>query len=326
MLVEKISIDKIGELEICIKEDGTFYTISDSNKNFEFILVFRQLDSQLISNIIYHHSSVGNTIWTYDFKLSHICDYFHSDIHPGFKIEIYDKNDNDRKDKIFEKYFHKSKRYKCLDLKSFDIDYPPFYLFFNQPDFISSFTLNSNDVVYDLGANVGAFALASSNYNVKQIYAFEPNNKTFTCLKENCDRYARNVQCFNKAISSDFNTFYHDCNISSQEFGYYGFDKNFKEGYEIVNTINLEKFVYVNNLELPTYIKVDIEGHEYDFFENTSEDFFKNTHTIFLEFHHNNGTNLKKIINKLINLNFKLKIKSESVLETPMNTVFFYKK
>jgi len=316
---DTIYLEKFGKLTINISDDGVFQTINDGSINCEFLITLRSLDSNLISNVMYHHCTVGYDLWTYNNPIYYIQNILKK-IHPGFSIEIHDVNTNDL---LFSKNYHGVKRFRCLDLKSKDDDitYPSFHTFFYDDYFLDNFNIKDGDVVYDMGANIGAFSIACSNYNVKKIYAFEPHPEIFDHLSYNLDKYGKNATSFNKAIAGTF---------SKVKFG----TKETTVGSSIsdngtfeVDTINLEKFVASNNLELPTYLKIDIEGAEYDFFENTSDDFFKNVRSIFFEFHHNNGSNVLKIIDRFKNLGYTLSHK-ENALDhnlSHMNTIYLNK-
>ena len=224
---------------------------------------------------------------------------------------------------MFSKNYHGSKKFKCLDLKSKDgdITYQPYHTFFNDDYFLDNFKIKDNDVVYDLGANIGAFSIACSNYNVKKIYAFEPHPEIFGYLSYNLGEYGKNATTFNNAIDSTFKKVKFGTTESTVG------SKISDTGTFEVDAINLEKFVANNNLELPTYFKIDIEGAEYMFFENTSDDFFKNVHSIFFEFHNNNGTNVLKIINRFKNLGYNVN-HIENALDhnlSHMNTIYINK-
>ena len=316
---DTIYLEKFGKLTINISDDGIFQTINDGSINCEFLITLRSLDSNLISNVMYHHCTVGYDLWTYNNPIYYIQNIVKK-IHPGFSIEIHDVITNDL---LFSKNYHSAKKFRCLDLKSKDGDvtYPSYHTFFYDDHFLDNFNIKDGDVVYDMGANIGAFSIACSNYNVKKIYAFEPHPEIFDHLSYNLDRYGKNATSFNNAIAGTF---------SKVKFG----TKKTTVGSSIsdngtfeVDPINLEKFVSSNNLELPTYLKIDIEGAEYDFFENTSDDFFKNVRSIFFEFHHNNGSNVSKIIDRFKNLGYTLSHK-ENALDhnlSHMNTIYLNK-
>lgn len=315
-ILDKIHLNDFGELIIEITNDGIFSTKNNSSVNYEFYIVIKSLDSNLTSHLMYHHCPIGYDLWTYNNNIF----YINEENHPGICIEIYDKTN---KELIFSKNYHNSKKYRCLELESkrFDVTYPSYHTFFNDTYFLQNFKIKDDDIVYDLGANIGAFSIACSNYNVKKIYAFEPHPEIYGCLNYNLNRYGKNCTTFNNAISDDFKT----VKFGSSDSTVASSIKD--DGTFEVESINLEKFVYKNNLDLPTYLKLDIEGAEYDFFENTSDEFIKNVHSIFFEFHNNNGSNLSKIINRLVNLGYKIN-HTENALDynmSHMNTVYFNK-
>lgn len=325
-LSDIVKTNDLGELIFVFKDDGTFITYTSYDINVECIIVFVSLDCKLTSNIMYHHCEIGKNTWVYDSKIDFISSFFNGD-HPGFRIEIYDKSFNK---KLFEKNYHSVKKFRCINLVSNRkyCLYSSYYTFFYEDHFLKNFSIKDGDVIYDLGANIGAFSIACSNYNIKKIYAFEPNEECFNFLEKNVSIYGENVQCFNKAISNDFKKVLfggEDASAIGQSILNI-YDENIKFKQEI-EAINLEKFVLNNNLELPTYLKIDIEGSEYDFFENTSNEFFKNTHSIFLEFHNNDGKNVRKIVDRLKNLNYKLTCEDSAFNHTinNMNTLYFVK-
>ena len=264
-ILDKIHLNDFGELIIEITNDGIFSTKNNSSVNYEFYIVIKSLDSNLTSHLMYHHCPIGYDLWTYNNNIF----YINEENHPGICIEIYDKTN---KELIFSKNYHNSKKYRCLELESkrFDVTYPSYHTFFNDTYFLQNFKIKDDDVVYDLGANIGAFSIACSNYNVKKIYAFEPHPEIYGCLNYNLNRYGKNCTTFNNAISDDFKT----VKFGSSDSTVASSIKD--DGTFEVESINLEKFVYKNNLDLPTYLKLDIEGAEYDFFENTSDEFIKN--------------------------------------------------
>lgn len=318
-LTDTFYIEKFGNITINISDDGTFQTVNDNNINCEFLITIRSLDSNLISHLMYHHCPVGYNSWTYNHRLFYIKEVFDK-IHPGFSIEINDVNNNDI---LYSKNYHGSKKFRCLDLKSKsgDITYPPYHTFFNDEYFLDNFKIKDDDVVYDLGANIGAFSIACSNYNVKKIYAFEPHPEVFECLSYNLNRYGKNATIFNNAIDSTFKKVKFGTTESTVG------SKISDTGAFEVDAVNLEKFVTNNNLELPTFLKIDIEGAEYTFFESTSNDFFRNVHGIFFEFHYNDGANVSKIINRFENLGYKLSHR-ENALDhnlSHMNTIYLNK-
>lgn len=316
---DRVSVPNFGELTINVCENGTFSTINDFSINFEFIIVIKSLDTSLITHVMYHHCPVGYNTWTYNNKLYFIKDIINKK-HPGFSIEIYD---NSMQTLLLSKNYHGTKNFVCLDLRSkhLDVTYPPYHTFFYDENFKNNCVIKDNDIVYDLGANIGVFSLYCSNFNVKKIYAFEPHPEVLPFITYNLYKYGKNVKIFNKAISDKFETVKFD-------------NREFTVGSSItengkfeVDAVNLEEFVLNNNLELPTFLKIDIEGAEYVFFENTSDNFFKNVRSIFFEFHHNDGVNVLKIVERFKKLGYEINHEPNAFDQnlSHMNTVYFNK-
>jgi FkbM family methyltransferase len=319
---DRVSVPNFGELTINVCENGTFSTINDFSINFEFIIVIKSLDTSLITHVMYHHCPVGYNNWTYNNELYFIKDIINKK-HPGFSIEIYD---NSMQTLLLSKNYHGTKNFVCLDLRSkhLDVTYPPYHTFFYKENFKNKCDVRDNDVIYDLGANVGAFSLYCSNFNIKKIYAFEPNPEVVPYLTENLNKYGKNTTVFDKAVLTEFKTVKLGSVESDSNTGGYFIADN---GTIEVESINLESFVLKNNLELPTYLKIDIEGSEYDFFEKTSDDFFKKVRCIFLEFHNNDGKNILKIVERFKKMGYEI-YHEPNALDykiSHMNTIYFKK-
>ncbi|GAA0137516.1 hypothetical protein YSY43_43570 [Paenibacillus sp. YSY-4.3] len=116
--------------------------------------------------------------------------------------------------------------------------------------------ISPDAVVYDIGANLGNHALYfSKKTRAKSIYAFEPADINFSLLEKNCmDNDCDNVQIFNVAIGSKEDKA--NMNISLDNLGqsYVTLEST---GDTVVKT--LDSF---NDIEQPTFIKIDVEGYE----------------------------------------------------------------
>ena len=102
------------------------------------------------------------------------------------------------------------------------------------------------------------------------------------------------------------------------------------QGIIEVQGINLEEYVIENMLPLPTVLKVDIEGSEYEFFENTSDAFFENTTQMILEFHNNSSgiaklDEINKIIKRFLNLGYSVQMKEGDSIDNDMFTILITK-
>ena len=177
-----------------------------------------------------------------------------------------------------------------------------------------------------------------------------------TVVKNKYESFITIIQCFEYFISHLLlKTFEHNSNVhifdlaitdQNKSINFYELTENtgnslveipkenrigdiFK-GITQVQGINLEEYVIKNMLPLPTLLKVDIEGSEYDFFENTSDAFFSNTNQIIVEFHHNiEGTSkldkIQYIIKRFLNLGYKIQVKEGDSIDNDMFTILLTK-
>jgi len=139
-------------------------------------------------------------------------------------------------------------------------------------DFYQSHLLKSNDVVLDLGSTTGDFCvLASKKVGPGgKIIAVEPNPNDYEILQENIRR--------NKCL-----------NVTSLNIGAAA-----KRGLEVINfrgttfTFKADTLDNILNTLLNAgnidFIKMDIEGYEYDVVES-SIDIFRRARVVCLEFH-----------------------------------------
>ena len=116
---------------------------------------------------------------------------------------------------------------------------------------------NPQHIIYDVGANIGVYttALATSGAT---IYAFEPNPRNFSLLKQNTAGLS-NVHCQQIAIGNAYGTTFID-----------DFDPAVPGNYGTMSTKNklgigveLTALDYLS-IPDPTIIKIDVEGGELD--------------------------------------------------------------
>jgi FkbM family methyltransferase len=128
------------------------------------------------------------------------------------------------------------------------------------------------DVIYDIGANVGAVSLVSAIHLEKDclIYAFEPLPTTFSMLfknvmKNDCDKV---IVPLNIALSNDIKI--NKFNITSIESGTSGHSID-KKG--VIRKFNKSLTVFTNTLDnivdsygikLANHIKIDVDGLDYE--------------------------------------------------------------
>ena len=133
--------------------------------------------------------------------------------------------------------------------------------------------LRPDDVFYDVGANVGAYSLVASKIlNSIKVYAFEPGYSSFFDLVENirinkCESIIHpvNIALSEKTTIGVFNYSSTDAGSASHAFGdalnQYG--KSFKPVMiQVMPSYSIDDFI--NYIEPPTIIKIDVDGIEKD--------------------------------------------------------------
>lgn len=183
--------------------------------------------------------------------------------------------------------------------------------------------IKKDDIVYDLGANVGTFSMWCLMKNVKYVYAFEPDPICISNMHELfIDR--DKIQIVNKAISNEnkkMNFYLQEHSISNSLF----IESN---NFIQVECIDLENFINLNNFKKPTIIKCDIEGAEYDFVKNLSEPFFDSIRIFILEFHllkEQSKISLHEIIEKFLKMRYSVKLTDMSDFKNNVGTLIFEK-
>lgn len=199
-------------------------------------------------------------------------------------------------------FFHNSLR---------ELNYMPFIDLFYNDEYDGKVVVTEDDVVYDLGANVGVFTMWS--LRAKQIYSFEPTNYLIPHLYDTFHVYHPRVVIFDKAITGrheikQFNMGRHSVgNSLYTDFG--------NPDAVDVQCINIEQFIQENGLEQPTLMKVDIEGSEYEMFDSISDEFIKSVPTWIVEFHYNYEDKAEQIVHRLLNLGFNIEMKKGDMLK-----------
>lgn len=128
--------------------------------------------------------------------------------------------------------------------------------------FISN--MKDNDIVYDIGANVGAYCVSIGNkFPSIKIYAFEPIPLNASMIRTSlCFNRIRNVEVIQSCVSDVSGT----VSFSLAEDSAYSSMIDTKRKNEIekisVRATSLNDFIKKNKTLKPTIIKIDVEGAE----------------------------------------------------------------
>lgn len=161
--------------------------------------------------------------------------------------------------------------------------------------------LNKEDVVLEIGANIGYYALLESRL-CKKIYAIEPVKTNVDTLKENIqlNNYT-NIEVFQIAIGEKIGT---EKMYISEKANWHNFYKcqDCKTTEEIpMDTINN----FLKNKEFPSFVRMDVEGYELKIIRGMSRCLDK-IDKMFIELHSDimKDEETKELINILKKHNF----------------------
>ncbi len=127
-------------------------------------------------------------------------------------------------------------------------------------------------IVFDVGANVGQFAKMAAHEisSANMIYSFEPSGKTYLALQDiiKANKLESQVVAYNIGFGSvEASLTLYSSEISSTIASLYNQAnplREFKNEYkEVVKIETIDQFCTVNFVSRIDYLKLDIEGHEY---------------------------------------------------------------
>lgn len=136
-----------------------------------------------------------------------------------------------------------------------------------EPNMVELFQtlIEPDDVVLDIGANIGLTSILFSSLS-KKVYAFEPSTSTFKILRENLARakvnnvLALNIGCGERRESLSI-TF----SKNNRSGGFISDKIQPKEGHltELIQIDSLDNY-FGESSEVVCFIKIDVEGYEAD--------------------------------------------------------------
>lgn len=149
---------------------------------------------------------------------------------------------------------------------------------------------NKAPVIFDCGANIGFATLFFKwLYPESEIYAFEPDKRTFEILAKNVEQNKlTNVHLFNAAISDKDGKISFFVDPKNPGALTMSTKKERISGNEIsVSCLSLSSLIKHRHIQYIDYIKMDIEGSEQQAVEDLSaNDHLKNIDKFCIEYHH----------------------------------------
>ena len=149
------------------------------------------------------------------------------------------------------------------------------------------FEIHETDVVIDIGANVGTFALmAATRARLGRVFSYEPNQENFDLLVHNVAlNRLTNVSLFHAAVSGRRGQVKLFC---SSEGGFHSVLSDRAADlarYELVDALTLADIFDTQRIERCNFLKLDCEGAEHEILHNCPEEYLCRINKIVMEYH-----------------------------------------
>jgi len=138
-----------------------------------------------------------------------------------------------------------------------------------------------NGVVLDIGAHIGCFSVYASIKNPSaKIFAYEPDARNFSLLKENLKaNRIQNVVCKNMAVAGSDGV--RELNVSDDSHNH----SFVKKGKSVVSVNAVAFGRILGKFEQVDFVKMDCEGAEYEIFDSCSYEDLKKIKAFYIEYH-----------------------------------------
>lgn len=146
--------------------------------------------------------------------------------------------------------------------------------------------INPNKNVLDLGANIGTHSVLYSNYihANSTVYSFEPQKVVFDILCQNIAlNNCKNVVPFNFGCSNVNDVFYMNaCYENKDNHGAFCIDSTLNEASGLKIECKVLDELNITNVG---YVKIDVEGHEYEALLGMKNTLLRDRPVIMIEIH-----------------------------------------
>ena len=174
----------------------------------------------------------------------------------------------------------------------------------------NDFEINDSDVVIDVGAHIGLFALFASQFCKRgKIFCFEPIKENYELLVENINsNKIKNIIPFNLAVSKvsgSVKIFLNDDYSGHSMF----LETN---DFVIVKSKSLFDIFSENNIQECDFLKLDCEGAEYEIINSLTSEFLNKIKKSAIEYHlaDTHPELLEQLVEKLRKLSFIVNTRS----------------
>ena len=168
------------------------------------------------------------------------------------------------------------------------------------------FPISNDDVIIDVGAHIGLFALFASQFCKNgKIFCYEPIKENYKILIENIEmNQIQNIFPNNLAVTKETSRVKIFLNDDQSGHSMFIQNKNFVE----VDSKSLSDIFIDNGIKECNFLKLDCEGAEYEIVESLPSDLFTKINKTVIEYHmvDTKPELLEQLINKLKQFSFSV--------------------
>ena len=172
------------------------------------------------------------------------------------------------------------------------------------------FPISNDDVIIDVGAHIGLFALFASQFCKNgKIFCYEPIKENYKILIENIEmNQIQNIFPNNLAVTKETSRVKIFLNDDQSGHSMFIQNKNFVE----VDSKSLSDIFIDNGIKECDFLKLDCEGAEYEIVESLPSDLFTKINKTAIEYHmvDTKPELLEQLINKLKQFSFSVHTRS----------------
>ena len=173
-----------------------------------------------------------------------------------------------------------------------------------------NFSINNDDVIIDVGAHIGLFALFASQFCKNgKIFCYEPIKENYKILIENIEmNQIQNIFPNNLAVTKETSRVKIFLNDDQSGHSMFTQNKNFVE----VDSKSLSDIFIDNGIKECDFLKLDCEGAEYEIIESLPSDLFTKINKTAIEYHmvDTKPELLEQLINKFKQFSFSVHTRS----------------
>lgn len=306
--------------DISFNEESNRLDVNYNGENTltDVLFTVKDCDSRTcIYSIRWQFLNPNSTIWVMPLP-KHVCDFKNDINFRGFLLQIFSKN---KTEKVYEKeIILKNIQVKKPVLEFSDED--PIFNNYNEffiDKIYDELNLKNLNICFDIGSNVGLFTKYLKLNNCNKILCFEPNKMAFNSLQKNL-KDERDLKLFNLAVSHNNESLrlYIDDNNSLISSAH-----DVRNNYYDVETITLKDIFEKTNIQKVDFVKIDIEGMEFDLIENLEDSIFQKIDKFLIEYHDfyftDGSQKLEKLKNKLSLMGYEIVNKHRFIYATKFN-------